>query len=207
MIPANRSFSPCYTKSSESSKRLKFLLWSHVTVRFNKALTVKHRLYNLHYSATSNTKQKLQVFVRTRLPRGSKTLYFELVSGTPVKSLKELIRRRVRVLPQHQHLHTKRNIEVKKSQNTSFPLCCKLFIQGFLFSGLGIYWGFSLQGSFVGRGGLLTGNVTGNAGGNMLDQLVRRNYSLATLTFLVTKLDWGGDLVNSFQVWHHVFRV
>jgi hypothetical protein len=63
-------------------------------------------------SATSNTKQKLQVFVRTRLPRGSKTLYFELVSGTLVKSLKELIRRRVRVLPQHQHLHTKRNIEL-----------------------------------------------------------------------------------------------
>ncbi|XP_022094271.1 NACHT, LRR and PYD domains-containing protein 12-like, partial [Acanthaster planci] len=56
-------------------------------------------------SATSKTRQKLQVSVRSQLPHGSKTLDFEVDPDTSVSSLKELIHRRIGVLPQRQHLH------------------------------------------------------------------------------------------------------
>ncbi|XP_022097313.1 NLR family CARD domain-containing protein 4-like isoform X2 [Acanthaster planci] len=78
---------------------------SPLTARKSKSAPVQE-------CGSSNAKQKLQVSVQTRPPCGPNILYFELDPETSVSSLKEKIHRSIGVLPMHQHLYIRRNVEL-----------------------------------------------------------------------------------------------
>ncbi|XP_022110597.1 uncharacterized protein LOC110990089 [Acanthaster planci] len=112
----NHSNAKLFTRKSKVRKRRKEGFLSAFPCRKNEPspslTTMKPKRKPVSKSITSNTKQKLQVCVRTHLPQGPKTLCFHLNLETTISSLKRLIYRKIGVQPQRQRLNIRRNVQL-----------------------------------------------------------------------------------------------